>query len=482
MATQNGEHASGRNLRDTLVTGQTSNGVRIHATPLRLTRISAVLELYDTSLILRSSEVINEVKVVLRDRPIYLGRAVVRNIVNAGPVVICEMALNEGGWIEVDINPKTLENGDFQKEFNGFVSEWPKLNRITPEFKVVVADMHNFLADMRLWLEQVELNVRSQPSKNRYEYERSILGGLNDSALSTLGLLFERFENTAAGVEEDLRPAHGLYAKRQLHPSVLCSPFMYRTFHKPLGYAGDYEMVNMMASDPYQGGSMFAKVLNSFFLSTPPVVAHRNRIERLTQLLSAETERAKRANRRAKIFNMGCGPGLEIQAFIKQSSPMLEADFTLLDFNDETISHTQQTLNSLQSRYQQRMQVQMMKRSVHQLLKEYTKPVPSFGRGSYDIVYCAGLFDYLSNPVCKKLMQIFYDLAAPGGLVVATNVATYNPSRGWMELVVDWHLFHRDSAEVAALAPPNLPEDATHIVTDPSGVNVFLEIRKPKDA
>lgn len=34
---------------------------------------------------------------------------------------------------------------------------------------------------------------------------------------------------------------------------MLCSPFAYRAYHKPLGYAGDYEMVNMIARDPYEG-------------------------------------------------------------------------------------------------------------------------------------------------------------------------------------------------------------------------------------
>ncbi len=44
----------------------------------------------------------------------------------------------------------------------------------------------------------------------------------------------------------DLVPVHQAFGKRHLHPLILGSPFVYRTLQKPLGYAGDYEMVNMM--------------------------------------------------------------------------------------------------------------------------------------------------------------------------------------------------------------------------------------------
>ena len=54
---------------------------------------------------------------------------------------------------------------------------------------------------------------------------------------------------------------------------LLSSPFLYRAYQKPLGYAGDYEMVNMIARDPYEGGSLFAKVVNLWFLSQWPARA-----------------------------------------------------------------------------------------------------------------------------------------------------------------------------------------------------------------
>src|SRR5439155_16755173 len=129
--------------------------------------------------------------------------------------------------------------------------------------------------------------------------------------VATVSLILEKFEETAGHIESDLRPLYMTYFKRQIHPLALCSPFLYRTFKKPLGYAGDYEMVNMMLRDPFEGSSMFAKMLNRIFLNIPPVVAHRDRITYLIQLLVSEAKRAACQDRAMRVFNLGCGPAKE---------------------------------------------------------------------------------------------------------------------------------------------------------------------------
>jgi extracellular factor (EF) 3-hydroxypalmitic acid methyl ester biosynthesis protein len=254
---------------------------------------------------------------------------------------------------------------------------------------------------------------------------------------------------------------------------------MHRTFRKPLGYAGDYEMVNMMVRDPIEGPSLFAKVLNVFFLSTPPVVAHRNRIEYLKSILLQEVARVARQGRSAKIFNLGCGPAKEIQDFIAMSDLSALANFTLLDFNEETLAHTGGILHELMNRHGRRPKVQMVRKAVAQVLKEASKPSSALLSSDYDLVYCAGLFDYMPETVCQQLMEVFYRMLAPGGLLVATNVELGNPSRNWMEFSVDWHLIYRDYNGMFRILPSRAPQDSVRILTEHSGVNALIEIRKP---
>jgi extracellular factor (EF) 3-hydroxypalmitic acid methyl ester biosynthesis protein len=264
--------------------------------------------------------------------------------------------------------------------------------------------------------------------------------------------------------------------RRQLHPLVLCAPFAHRTFEKPLGYAGDYEMVNMIVRDLYEGNSLFAKILNTWFLRQMPAEAHRNRIKYLRDRLIQETARAARAGRPARILNLGCGPAFEIQRFLEESPISDNAHFTLLDFNDETLQYTQAKLAAAARDNRRRTEVRLQKKSVLQVLKEYARP--KVEPPKYDMVYCAGLFDYLADPACKHLMNIFYDMTVPGGLVLATNVEPSNPMRNGMEHLLDWNLIYRNGAQFRTLHPQKAEAENVEVYGDVTGVNVILEVRK----
>jgi extracellular factor (EF) 3-hydroxypalmitic acid methyl ester biosynthesis protein len=97
----------------------------------------------------------------------------------------------------------------------------------------------------------------------------------------------------------------------------------------------------------------------------------------------------------------------------------------------------------------------------------------------FDFVYCTGLFDYLPDHTCRQLMDIFYDLVMPGGLLVATNVEPSNPRRNGMAYLLDWHLIYRTAHDLCTLKPGRAPDDAVCVRSDATGVNLFLEIRKP---
>jgi extracellular factor (EF) 3-hydroxypalmitic acid methyl ester biosynthesis protein len=464
--------------RDSFIVCRNSQGIEVRASLLRLTRFLVIFEVYNPYSILQLSEVLTEFRIVMNDRLVYSGRAVVSNLVNTGIVLVCEATLDES-WLDVDLFASQNRFNSLQREFTEFLKEWDRIHRVGPDFKVVVADMQVMLMDLRRWLEQVELGIRSEPAGDRLSMERDAIGQLQTPILPLVASWFDRFDEVAEKVDQELRPMHRSYAKRQLHPLVLCSPFVYRTFQKPLGYAGDYEMVNMILRDPLEGGSLFAKIVNVCFLKQPPAEAHRNRITYLLRKLADETSRASRRGRPARIFNLGCGPAGEIQQFLKQDDASDSANFTLLDFNDETLAHTTRILDDLKLRFRRATSIQTVKRSVHQILKEASRPGADTTPQSYDFVYCAGLFDYMSDRICKRLMNFFYDLLAPGGLLVATNVDCSRPFRNSMEFILEWHLIYRNRRQIETLLPDAAPPGAGQVSADKTGVNVFIEVRKP---
>jgi len=440
-----------------------------------------VFEVFTPQVVIYSSEVLSDFKILINGSAVYGGRAIVNNVIQSSATFVCEATL-EDSWINV--SRFSLQDGvnGLQTEFVKFLHASSHGLKILPEFKLVVADLQAFFLDLRHWFDQVELRVRDGSSAELQKTERVVLQQVDSEVRRVVTRLFERFEEACGGIDPELRPAHAHYVKRLLHPMVLCSPFMYRSFQKPLGYAGDYEMVNMMMADPYRGDSAFAKVLNSYFLSTPPVVAHQHRVAYLTQMLQEEVCRVGGDGRPVRIFNLGCGPALEIQEFLAGSELSNRAQFTLLDFNDETIEHVSNVLLSLKTKHRRTTSIQCNKKSVVQLLKESARLESTLLGAGYDVIYCAGLFDYLTTPVCEKLMSLFYEMLSPGGLLVATNVYAVNPSRNWMEYSVDWHLIYRDRDGMMAICPRKAPQEACVVKSDPTGLNLFVEVRKPTHA
>jgi len=445
---------------------------------LRLTRHAVAFEIFSPEVVLRTSEALQEFKIFSQERLVYSGRAVVRELVNAGTVAVCEADLDDFSF-DADFFTSVAQPDQLRARFDDFVRDWQKVCQVQPEFKVALADIQSFLIDLRRWLEQIELGIRAAPAVDRVQLEHQAIEKLSAQVVLMLDNLFAKFEAIAMSLDSGSQPGHRSYAQRLLHPIVLCAPFAYRTYQKPLGYAGDYEMVNMMLRDPKEGASLFAKLFNVWLLQQDSAAAHRNRVQFLLERLTQESLRCLRQGRPLKIINLGCGPAGEVQKFLAASNLADNAQFTLLDFNDETINYTTRVLGELRRQHGRQTAIEVVKRSVHNVLKESSKPVVDTADGGYDFVCCSGLFDYLSDRTCKQLMNIFWNWTRPGGLVLTTNVTPRSPNRGSLELVLDWHLNYRDAERFATLAPSGATPDDVRIYSDDTGVNIFMEARKP---
>jgi extracellular factor (EF) 3-hydroxypalmitic acid methyl ester biosynthesis protein len=429
--------------------------------------------------VIQTSEVLREFKIELRDRTAYSGRAVVKNLVHTELKVVCAAALDEG-W-QLQFSPEELQPGRMPALFKEHLRQWQKLYLIRPEYKVHIADMENFFAELRLWLDQVELGLRTAPVGKGRQFEDAMAQELSTSIQPSIDALFEKFEHLADALEPATRPVHRMYMQRRLHPLLLCAPFAHRTFTKPLGYAGDYEMVAMIARNSPEGGSLFAKIINLWFVRQAPAKAHRNRLRHLTQRLIEETLRAARPGRPTRIFSLACGPAVEILNFVREHELSNRAEFTLLDFNEETLQQVTAAFTEVKTKQSRRTPVHFIKRSIHNLLKESGRTAVRAGTEQYDFVYCAGLFDYLTDAVCQRLMTLLYDWLAPGGLLLATNVEPSNPMRHGMEHLLDWHLIYRKGSQLQKLRPTQVAPEDFVVRADMTGVNLFMEARKPKD-
>ena len=94
-------------------------------------------------------------------------------------MLICEATLDDS-WLDVDLFSSVTSPNRLKEEFSLFVKEWQKIEKILPTFKAAVADMQTLLLDLRRWLEQVELGIRSEPSGDRDTIEKAVIDELQD--------------------------------------------------------------------------------------------------------------------------------------------------------------------------------------------------------------------------------------------------------------------------------------------------------------
>jgi extracellular factor (EF) 3-hydroxypalmitic acid methyl ester biosynthesis protein len=97
----------------------------------------------------------------------------------------------------------------------------------------------------------------------------------------------------------------------------------------------------------------------------------------------------------------------------------------------------------------------------------------------YDLVWSAGLFDYLNDRLATALMSKMWSLTADGGQMIVGNFHPSNPTRNYMEWCMDWILIHRTEDELRDLGiQAGIPTDQISIDREPLGVCIFLRAWK----
>lgn len=258
----------------------------------------------------------------------------------------------------------------------------------------------------------------------------------------------------------------------RLHPLILVSPFARRCYEKPLGYAGDYVMVRHILGDPFQGGSAYAQLVNFALVQADVAQGHRNRIRLLEALLGRYADSAAAAGRVATGLTIGCGPAEETWRFIRDDPHAGSLALDLLDFDAETLGWT---ANRLADACRQAGRTPVL-RYLHESVYDLAKKRPATVVPGYDLVICAGLFDYLTDAFCKRVIEFGARSLLPGGTLLVTNVSRSDASFGLSE-VLEWDLIYRSAEQLASLLP-QWEGFTSRVRVDETGTNVVAELTR----
>jgi len=100
--------------------------------------------------------------------------------------------------------------------------------------------------------------------------------------------------------------------------------------------------------------------------------------------------------------------------------------------------------------------------------------------GSFDLIYAAGLYDYLDDTMAKELTSRLFEMLNPEGSLLVSNFAPSLRESGYMEAFMSWNLHYRDEDEMETLAGGIDPSQAEPLTVfwDSYENIVFLEVTK----
>lgn len=254
------------------------------------------------------------------------------------------------------------------------------------------------------------------------------------------------------------------YVFKEIFPYFMRSEFAERAYFKPKGYAGDFLMMEHIYADEAKGEGTLGKIIDRFCLQRPGSLAIRGRRRLLREELARLCSDRLARGEQTRIMNLACGPNRELFDFLAEceQSELIEA--LCIDIDADALRYTNQHVNV----FPHRASIRLMSENVIKW---------SLGRVNQriepqDIIYSAGLCDYLDTRLFRALVTQCYHHLQPGGSLVLGNFSFYSDSL-FLDKLLRWELIYRSEEDLKELFAPTPFGDSITVVQESEGVNLF---------
>jgi hypothetical protein len=241
------------------------------------------------------------------------------------------------------------------------------------------------------------------------------------------------------------------------------SPLMAHMRHKPLGYAGDYQLIDWIYTNTSTSTGR-GRFWDQFFLNQPAAASVRKRKRFFIDTVSALAAAAQSGFVVLDVASGSCRDVKEALDAIPRLPPRTR--FHCIDTDRRANAYAGELL---QGRARADIAISWQEVDAFAFHPE----------GRYDLVWSAGLFDYLNDRMTVLLLKKLWQWTAPQGMLAVGNFHPSNPSRLYMEWCGDWILEHRTADDMLTLCErAGLPLEAAKIKQEPSGVCIFCLVSK----
>ncbi len=345
-------------------------------------------------------------------------------------------------------------------------------------FKSLVGELRLFLEDGKDQLTDLEASLPShisqgdQGSPAREALIERVRNGFAKDILAVSSEIDAATRQASGNDREALRE----FSHRHLHDLLMHSPWMHRARNKPLGYPGDYEVMNGLYGNHFAGATLFAKAVNLAIAAMPAGDAVRMRKDLMKSELSRHLDLAS-PERTVRVLSIAAGPAQEVYELLQERALLAgRVEIVLFEQDRRALTFAYARLSRIvNQRWRNQVKIVLLHDSIKRLLLGSTVFTES---GEYDMVYASGLCDYLQRNTWIRLCRTLYRTLAPQGTLYVGNMAPDNPSRWVMEFHLEWNLVHRERAELLELARTAAPRATLRICEERSGYNPFVALTR----
>jgi extracellular factor (EF) 3-hydroxypalmitic acid methyl ester biosynthesis protein len=346
-------------------------------------------------------------------------------------------------------------------------------------FKALVAELRLFLEDAEQSFAALEAALPWHVVHGDLESpaREALIERIRTGFVADVVQASKEIDSALRGAPRECREPLRAFSLRQLDAVLMLAPWMHRARHKPLGYPGDFEIMNGLYGRHFSGPTLFAKAMNLAFVMTPAAQAVRNRKDLIRARLEAVLDAHAGQGQPLRILSVAAGPAEEVFGLLEERSSIdVPLEVVLFDQDRSALSFSYARLSRLvAARWQGKVRVVHLHDSITRLLRGSTQLAAA---GGFHAVYACGLFDYLQPHTWVTLCRTLFETVAPGGTLYLGNMVPSCPTRWLMEFHLDWYLEYRERVEMLELAHKAAPRAACVILEEPSGVNPFVALTR----
>jgi extracellular factor (EF) 3-hydroxypalmitic acid methyl ester biosynthesis protein len=228
---------------------------------------------------------------------------------------------------------------------------------------------------------------------------------------------------------------------------------------KPLGYAGDYLVIDWIYNHK-TARSGKGKVFDEMFQNYEAARAVRNRkqyfIDKCATMVNGQP--------RFDLLDVGCGPCRDVIEALEATGKR-NLFVKCVDIEPKAIAYAKRLLAKSPMKEQVRLECA-------NIFRYKTED-------RFDLIWSAGLFDYLNDKTAAFLIKRLWGLLKEGGRIIFGNFGLDNPTRNGMELVTRWNLIHRSANDLVSICKQSsIDFSEIEIQSEELGINLFCVIRK----